>query len=95
MNHIAIVIGATGLVGRALVNQLANADHISKVITLTRRSVNHASTKVVNHIVDFNHLEDYSSVFKADFLFSCLGTTRKQAGSIAAQREVEDRKSVV
>lgn len=89
MNHIAIVIGATGLVGRALVNQLANADHISKVITLTRRSVNHASTKVVNHIVDFNHLEDYSSVFKADFLFSCLGTTRKQAGSIAAQREVD------
>ncbi|RWX48478.1 NAD dependent epimerase/dehydratase family protein, partial [Candidatus Electrothrix communis] len=38
MDKIAIVIGATGLVGRALVNQLANADHIGKVITLTRRS---------------------------------------------------------
>ncbi len=89
MTNTAIVIGATGLVGRSLVDQLANAGHISSVITLTRRPAQHTSTKVVNHIVDFSHIEDYASLFKADFLFSCLGTTRKQAGSIAAQREVD------
>ena len=48
MNKIAIVIGATGLVGRALVEKLVNADHVSEVITLTRRSVEHPSSKVHN-----------------------------------------------
>ena len=89
MGKTAIVIGATGLVGSALVNQLASAEHIDKVITLTRRPVSHTSAKVENHVVDFDHLEDNASLFKADFLFSCLGTTRSQAGSIAAQRLVD------
>ncbi len=89
MDNIATVIGATGLVGRELVDQLADADHISKVITITRRSSKHSSSKVLNQVVDFDHLEDYASSFSADFLFSCLGTTRKQAGSIAGQRKVD------
>lgn len=89
MGKTAVVIGATGLVGRALVDQLAHAGHIEKVITLTRRPAGHASATVFNHVVDFDHLEDYGSLFSADFLFSCLGTTRKQAGSIAAQRKVD------
>lgn len=89
MDKTAIVVGATGLVGRALVDQLAEADHIGKVITLTRRSAKHSSAKVMNQVVEFDHLEDYASSFSGDFLFSCLGTTIKQAGSIAAQREVD------
>lgn len=89
MNTTAIVIGATGLVGSALVNQLADADHINKIITLTRRPAGHSSSKVHNHVIDFDHLEDYAALLKADYLFSCLGTTRKQAGSIAAQYTVD------
>jgi uncharacterized protein YbjT (DUF2867 family) len=89
MNKTAIVIGATGLVGRALVDQLADADHICKIITLTRRSAIHSSPKVFNQVVDFDHLEDHAALFNGDFLFSCLGTTLKQAGSVAAQRKVD------
>jgi uncharacterized protein YbjT (DUF2867 family) len=89
MKKTAIVIGATGLVGRALVDQLADAVHIGKVITLTRRPAEHSSSKVFNHVVDFDYLENYSELFNGDYLFSCLGTTRKQAGSIAAQRVVD------
>lgn len=89
MDKIAIVIGATGLVGKKLVDQLADANHIGKIITLTRNSAKHPSSKVFNQIVDFEHLENYAELFNADFLFSCLGTTLKQAGSIAAQRKVD------
>jgi uncharacterized protein YbjT (DUF2867 family) len=89
MNNTAIVIGATGLVGGALTDQLGDADHIRKVVTLTRRPAPHASLKVDNQVVDFDLLEDDVSLFAADLLFSCLGTTRKQAGSIAAQRKVD------
>jgi uncharacterized protein YbjT (DUF2867 family) len=89
MGNRAIVIGATGLVGGALTDQLADADHIEKVITLTRRPAEHLNEKINNRVVDFDRLEDYASSFEADLLFSCLGTTRKQAGSIAAQRRVD------
>ena len=89
MGNTAIVIGATGLVGGALTDQLADADHIEKVITLTRRPAEHPNAKINNRVVDFDRLEDYASSFEADLLFSCLGTTRKQAGSIAAQRRVD------
>jgi uncharacterized protein YbjT (DUF2867 family) len=89
MDKTAIVLGATGLVGRTLVDQLASAKHIETVITLTRRSAAHPSPKVFNHVVDFNQLEKYVSLFQGDFLFSCLGTTLRQAGSIEAQRQVD------
>lgn len=89
MGKIAIVIGATGLVGRALVDLLAEAEHICKIITLTRTSAEHPSTKVFNQVVNFDHLEDHTESFNADLLFSCLGTTLKQAGTVAAQRKVD------
>ncbi|MBI5062597.1 MAG: NAD(P)H-binding protein [Desulfatitalea sp.] len=89
MSKTAIVIGATGLVGQALVDQLAGEDFIGKVVTLTRRPAEHRSAKVHNQVVRFDHLGEHASAFAGDVLFSCLGTTRKQAGSIAAQRTVD------
>lgn len=89
MSKTAIVIGATGLVGRHLVEELIMATHISKVITFTRRPAPHSNEKVINHVVDFDHLAQHAPLFKADILFSCLGTTKKAVGSIAAQRKVD------
>jgi len=89
MGKVAIVIGATGLVGRTLVEQLSNAEHTKKIITLTRTPTTFSSSKVFNHVIDFDKLEDYAELFNADFLFSCLGTTLKQAGSITAQQKVD------
>lgn len=89
MSKTAIVLGATGLVGRSLVEQLTRADHISSVVTITRRPAPSPSARVTNHVVDFGRLEDYAALFAGDYLFSSLGTTRKQAGSIDAQRRVD------
>ncbi len=86
---IAVVIGATGLIGQFLVAKLANSPHFKKVITITRRPVNYESVKVENHVVNFDELSKYAHLFNGDVLFSCLGTTRKQAGSIAAQRVID------
>jgi uncharacterized protein YbjT (DUF2867 family) len=89
VNKRAIVIGATGLVGCALTDQLAEAEHIAEVTTLTRRPARHPSAKIKNHVMDFDDLDSCAELFSADYLFSCLGTTRKQAGSLAAQRRVD------
>jgi uncharacterized protein YbjT (DUF2867 family) len=89
MKQKAIVIGATGLVGAQVVEQLSMIEGVSEVVTITRRPVGHSSAKVVNHVVDFANLSASAHLFAGDILFSCLGTTVKQAGSIKAQRVVD------
>ena len=89
MDKTAIVIGATGLIGRHLVDKLIASTRFSKVVALTRKPLNIASEKFENHIVDFEHLEDYAELMSADALFSCLGTTKNNVGSISAQRRVD------
>jgi uncharacterized protein YbjT (DUF2867 family) len=85
----AIVLGATGLVGTKLVDRLVNEQDIAKVVTITRRHVAYASAKVVNEVIDFENIEHYSHLFKGDIIFSCLGTTIKQAGTVKQQRKVD------
>ena len=86
---IAIVIGATGVVGRELVTQLAAHDTFDKVISITRREINYDNSKIDNEVVNFERLELSKHLFKGDILFSSLGTTLKQAGSIEAQRKID------
>ncbi|WP_444905176.1 NAD-dependent epimerase/dehydratase family protein [Microbulbifer sp. CnH-101-E] len=85
----AIIIGATGLIGSELVELLAKESAIDEIITLTRRNVPIRHPKVRNEIVDFEHLTDYADLFHGDLLFSCLGTTKKQAGSLEQQHKVD------
>lgn len=89
MSQTAIVIGSTGLIGSALVRKLANSEQIARIITITRRPVPPIASKVENHVVDFDNLVDHEPLFNADLLFCCLGTTKKQVGSYAAQRLVD------
>jgi uncharacterized protein YbjT (DUF2867 family) len=83
----ALVIGATGVVGRAVADELAGADHVDRIVTLTRRPALHESAKVDNRVVDFAQLD--AKDFEGDLLFSALGTTKALAGSIEAQRVVD------
>lgn len=83
------MLGATGLVGKALVQLLSQQPQIKRVIAVSRRPQNYQSDKVVNQVVDFERLTDFADVFRGDCVFSCLGTTLKQAGSVAAQRKVD------
>ncbi|MEH6447789.1 MAG: NAD-dependent epimerase/dehydratase family protein [Oleispira sp.] len=90
----ALVIGATGLIGRHLVDELIASNHFTHVIALTRRPLLIDSAKFENHLVDFERLEDSAALFfseelSASVLFSCLGTTKKQVGSIEAQRRID------
>jgi len=89
MMKTAVVIGATGLIGHSLVNQLSECASYQKIITVTRRAVSYTNDKIENHVVDFDNLSQHRALFNADVLFSCLGTTLKQAGSVAAQRVID------
>jgi len=81
MGKTANVIGATGLVGRELVNQLFESPEFEKVRIFVRREFNPRHPKLEQHIVDFENVESWAPFLKGDVLFSSLGTTLKQAGS--------------
>lgn len=85
----ALVIGATGAVGKDLVQMLLDDDTFDRVDIFVRREVSIPSTKLVPHVVDFDHPEAWAEQLKGDVLFSCLGTTLKAAGSQQAQWKVD------
>lgn len=85
----AVLIGATGLVGRLTLSLLAHDDRWESVVTLTRRSIDPVSPSHRPHVVDFDALAEKASLFACDDLFCALGTTMKQAGSQDAFRRVD------
>ena len=85
----ALIIGATGLVGGFVLDDLLNDDYYSEVIVLTRKSLNKSNPKLKEILVDFNNLENYKNDIKADTVFCCLGTTIKIAGSQEAFKKVD------
>lgn len=50
----AIVIGATGLIGKALVQHLLGSAHFSKVVVLGRRSTGVKHPKLEEHVINFD-----------------------------------------
>ena len=85
----ALIIGATGAVGKDLVQQLIADDAFERVDVFVRRGVSIPSAKLVPHVVDFDHPENWADLLTGDVLFSCLGTTIKAAGSQDAQWKVD------
>ena len=90
-NHLkkAIVVGATGAVGRDLVDVLLKDERYSSVVTFTRRDIGIQHEKLTSYVVDFAHPEQWREFMQGDVLFSALGTSRKQAGSKEGQYRVD------
>ena len=85
----ALVLGATGAIGKDLVEQLLKDDTFDRVDIFVRREVKIPSAKLVAHVVDFDHTELWADKLTGDVLFSTLGTTIRAAGSQDAQWKVD------
>ena len=85
----ALLIGATGATGSDLLQLLLKDSEVESVTIFVRRDplINHPKLKV--HLIDFDRKEQWSHLVKGDILFSCLGTTLKDAGSKEAQWKVD------
>lgn len=85
----AIVIGATGLVGQAIIKTLIASEHYSRITTLSRSPIGIEHEKLDSVIGDLNDESFLSDVIKGDVLINCLGTTQKRAGSKAAFKAID------
>lgn len=89
MKLTANVIGATGLVGKQLVNLLLKDERFETVRIFVRRDAGFSHPKLDQQITDFSKEETWSGKVTGDVLFSALGTTLKQAGSKEKQYAVD------
>jgi uncharacterized protein YbjT (DUF2867 family) len=78
--------GATGLVGRSILEWLLADPSVQSVHVLARRKPRVAHARITCHIVDFAALSPLPPV---DEVYLALGTTIKVAGSQAAFRAVD------
>jgi uncharacterized protein YbjT (DUF2867 family) len=85
-NRTVIVAGATGLVGREILQGLLADPSVAAVHSLGRRKPAAQHPKLTAHIVDFAALP---ALPRADEVYLALGTTIKVAGSQAAFRAVD------
>jgi uncharacterized protein YbjT (DUF2867 family) len=87
--RVAVVAGATGLVGRELVDALLADSSVGAVHALVRSTNAQLSKRngLTQHVVDYSRPID--GLPPADDAFCCLGTTIKSAGSQQAFRAVD------
>lgn len=87
MNQRTVILaGATGLVGREILQGLLTDPTVATVHSLGRRKPDAQHPKLVAHVVDFAALPPLPP---ADELYLALGTTIKVAGSQAAFRALD------
>lgn len=93
-----MIIGATGLVGRAALDQARVDPRVTRIVAPTRRplaltdATGHNAPQgrsVDNPIVDFAALPLAAPWWDVDAVVCALGTTRRQAGSAEAFRKVD------
>jgi uncharacterized protein YbjT (DUF2867 family) len=82
----ALLAGASGLVGRALLTALLADAHYQTVLCIGRRKLALEHPKLTQLIVDLQALPALPAV---DVVFIALGTTLKVAGSQAAMRALD------
>lgn len=85
----ALIIGATGLVGRTLVNTLLDDERYQQVKAFTRSPLDITHDKLQVITTDFDHLDQVDDQIHGDDCFSCLGTTMRKAGNKEAQYKVD------
>jgi len=74
-----LIAGASGLVGSELLKLLIDSDAYKTIHVLSRRSLEVKSSKIVEHIVNFDELEKFEPDSQIDHIFCTVGTTIKKA----------------
>ncbi|MGS0893340.1 NAD-dependent epimerase/dehydratase family protein [Burkholderia stagnalis] len=83
-----LLVGATGLVGRHVLEAALADPRVERVVVLARRPLS-PHPKMQALAVDFDRLPEDADVWQADAAICTLGTTMRAAGSKAAFRRVD------
>lgn len=89
MGKSALIIGATGLIGRSLVFELLKSKEYAKVTVFVRRDMVIKHEKLNQVQLDFDQLKDYKNEMQADEVFCCMGSTRAKTPDLETYRHID------
>ena len=91
MEKTAVIIGATGAVGKEILKEILADDFYNKVYILGRQSIDKLADeeRLIKIMVDFENLNFDTSILEDADVFASLGTTIKIAGSKENQRKID------
>lgn len=88
-NRIALVFGATGLVGGYLVEELLKLNIYEKIKIFSRQEPAVKNNKIELVINNLENIGEIADLIRGNDLFCCLGTTIKKAGAKEAFKKVD------
>ena len=91
MDNVAVIIGATGAVGRKILEEVLEKDFYKKVYVLGRSSITRLedNEKLEKIVVDFENLNFETDILNNADVFAALGTTIKIAKTKENQRKID------
>jgi len=84
-----MLVGATGLVGAQVLQQLLDDPRCDAVVAPTRRALALTDPALANPVVDFEQLPLQAGWWAVDAVICALGSTLRQAGSRAAFARID------
>ncbi|EGV43140.1 NAD-dependent epimerase/dehydratase family protein [Bizionia argentinensis JUB59] len=76
MGKTAIILGATGLTGSVLLQQLLDDSRYDKIKLFSRSASVIKHEKVEEYLIDLFELKSHQDKFRGDVVFCCIGTTK-------------------
>lgn len=89
MEKKAVLLGASGLIGESLLEQLLSDIHYKEVLTVGRKKLERQHPKLKQLVVDFDKLNDYASEIHGDVIFCCLGTTKSKTPNQVQYKKID------
>ena len=91
MKNTAVIIGATGAVGREILKEILGSEYYERVYVLGRNSITSLPNeeRLTKIIIDFENINFDTSILENADVFASLGTTIKTAGSKENQRKID------
>ncbi|MGF1554894.1 NAD(P)H-binding protein [Paucihalobacter sp.] len=89
MNKTAIILGATGLTGSLLLDNLLNNDAYAKVIVFSRSKIEISHPKLEILIIDLFKISEHQDDFKAQVVFCCIGSTKAKTPDESVYKSID------
>ncbi|WP_066222566.1 NAD(P)H-binding protein [Formosa haliotis] len=89
MGKTAILLGATGLTGKTMLQELLNSSDYSRIVLFSRSTCGIQHAKITEYLIDLFDLDRYKTVFRADVVFCCIGTTQAKTPDKAMYHKID------
>ena len=91
MKNTAVIIGATGAVGKEILKEILSGEYYERIYVLGRNSISRLPEdgKLTKIVIDFETMRFDTSILDNADIFASLGTTIKIAGSKENQRKID------